>query len=121
MQLRISTPENRAWVEATTLSKERQSSVASKSRIEVIHDVDPYVQVTQTDAGTVIPRHSHSTSEVMVVLDGSLEVAGTMCGTGTVLVLPANLEYEVAIGAEGATFAVIRERHGRIAKAQGSS
>ncbi len=73
-------------------------------------DGDPYVHVTEVPPGHHIATHSHSETEVTIVLSGVAIVGGTECPAGTILVIPANEQYALDAGDEPLTFAVIRPR-----------
>ena len=72
---------------------------------------DPYVHMTEVPPGYEIDLHSHSETEVTVILSGSAKVGDRVCGPGTVLVIDANEEYAITAGADGPlTFVVVRPR-----------
>ena len=72
---------------------------------------DPYVHMTQVPPGYEIPLHSHSETEVAVILGGSARVGDRSCGAGSVLVIGADEEYAItAEGHEPLTFLVMRPR-----------
>ena len=73
-------------------------------------DGEPYLHVTEVPAHHHIGAHSHSETEVMIVLSGTAMVGETECPAGTLLVIPANERYEVDAGDEPLTFAVVRPR-----------
>jgi len=71
----------------------------------------PYVHMTRTPAGHHIALHSHSETEVTVILQGSARVGELECGPGTVLVIPANEKYALTAGErEPLVFVVVRPR-----------
>ena len=72
---------------------------------------NPYVHMTEVPPGYEIGLHSHSATEVTVILSGSAQVGDSECGPGTVLVIEANEEYALLAGDdEPLTFVVIRPR-----------
>jgi len=73
-------------------------------------DGEPYVHVTEVPANHHIATHSHSETEVTIVLSGSARVGDTDCPAGTVIVIPANERYELDAGDEPLTFVVVRPR-----------
>jgi quercetin dioxygenase-like cupin family protein len=75
-------------------------------------DGEPYVHVTEVPAGHHIATHSHSETEVTVILSGSARVdGGEECPAGTVIVIPADQNYALdAVGDEPLTFVVVRPR-----------
>lgn len=79
--------------------------------MQYLSDNDPYVHMTQVPPGYEIPLHSHSESEVTVVLGGSARVGDRSCGAGSVLLIGADEEYAItAEGDEPLTFVVVRPR-----------
>jgi hypothetical protein len=73
-------------------------------------DGEPYVHVAEVPARHHIATHSHSETEVTIVLSGTAIVGGTVCPAGTLFVIPANEQYELDAGDEPLTFAVVRPR-----------
>jgi quercetin dioxygenase-like cupin family protein len=71
---------------------------------------EPSVHVTEVPARHHIAAHSHSETEVMIVLSGTANVGDTECPAGTLIVIPANERYAVDAGDEPLTFAVVRPR-----------
>jgi quercetin dioxygenase-like cupin family protein len=60
-------------------------------------------------AGFDVPPHTHDTSELMVILEGSLEVSdGTHLITGDTAVIPAGHLYGFTVGPNGVRFLVTR-------------
>jgi quercetin dioxygenase-like cupin family protein len=71
----------------------------------------PYVHMTEVPPGYHIGLHSHSETEVTVILGGSARVGDRVCGPGSVLVIEADEEYALTAGDEGPlTFLVMRPR-----------
>jgi hypothetical protein len=71
----------------------------------------PYVHMTRTPPGHHIALHSHSETEVTVILEGSARVGDLECGPGTVLVIPAHEKYALTAGEGGPLcFVVVRPR-----------
>jgi quercetin dioxygenase-like cupin family protein len=82
-------------------------------QLQVIRDGqggEPYVHVTEVPAKHHIATHSHSETEVTIVLSGSARVGDTECPPGTVIVIPANERYALDAGDEPLTFVVVRPR-----------
>ena len=80
-------------------------------KLQVLAETAPYVHVTEVSAGYVIHPHSHSETEVTIVLKGTARVGDTVCGPGTILIVPANEEYTLLAGDdEPLVFAVVRPR-----------
>jgi quercetin dioxygenase-like cupin family protein len=73
-------------------------------------DGEPYVHLTEVPAGHHIATHSHSETEVTIILSGSAQVDGADCPAGTVIVIPANQSYALDAGDEPLTFVVVRPR-----------
>jgi len=73
-------------------------------------DGQPYLHVTEVPAGYHIGAHSHSETEVMIILSGVATVGDAVCPAGTLIVIPANERYAVDAGDEPLTFAVVRSR-----------
>ncbi len=71
---------------------------------------NPYVHLTEVPAGHHIATHSHSESEVTIILSGVAIVDGESCGPGSLLVIPANENYAIDAGDEPLVFAVVRPR-----------
>ena len=71
---------------------------------------EPYVHITEVPAHHHIATHSHSETEVTVVLSGTAIVGGVEYPAGTLIVIPANEQYALDAGDEALTFAVIRPR-----------
>ena len=82
-------------------------------RRQVVSDSDPHVHISQLPADHVGATHSHSTDEVMVVLDGAVAVDGSECGPGSILLIPANLPYGLQTPQDkGVTFLIVRQTPG---------
>jgi mannose-6-phosphate isomerase-like protein (cupin superfamily) len=65
--------------------------------------------ISEMPAGFDVPPHTHDTSELMVILEGSLEVSdGTHLAAGDTAVIPAGHLYGFTVGAGGARFLVAR-------------
>jgi hypothetical protein len=75
---------------------------------QVICDDRPYAHVVEVPARHVIAAHSHSQTEVTVVLSGTARIAGSTCEAGSVIVVPANEEYSIEVGEELLTLVVMR-------------
>jgi quercetin dioxygenase-like cupin family protein len=71
----------------------------------------PYVHMTQVPPGYEIGLHSHSETEVTVILSGSARVGDRVVEAGSVLVIEADEEYSLIAGdEEPLTFVVVRPR-----------
>ena len=76
-----------------------------------LREDDPYVHMTEVPPGYEIGLHSHSETEVTVILGGSAHVGDRLCGPGSVLVIDANERYALTAGnEEPLTFVVVRPR-----------
>jgi redox-sensitive bicupin YhaK (pirin superfamily) len=108
MAITVIRPEDRvlASIDPTTTSAPK--SVTEGGKKQVLSQDDPYSHIAQAKANSTIPLHSHSTSEIMVVLSGTVNVAGTRCGASTVLVIPADEKYSLEVEDEDLTFLVVR-------------
>ena len=58
-------------------------------KLSRLHPDDPYVHITEVPPGYRIDLHSHSETEVTVILAGAAIVGDRYCGTGSVLVIVA--------------------------------
>ena len=88
-----------------------RSGTGDEIKLQVLAESAPYVHVTEVSAGYVIHPHSHSETEVTIVLKGKAKVGDTVCGPGTILIVPANEEYTLLAGDdEPLVFAVVRPR-----------
>ena len=82
--------------------------------MQYVQDDAPYVHVTRTPPGHHISLHSHSETEVTVILEGSARVGDQECGRGSVLVIPANEKYALTAGeGEPLVFLVVRPRRAK--------
>jgi quercetin dioxygenase-like cupin family protein len=69
-----------------------------------------YSQVSWFPPGFTVPEHSHSHSELIMVIEGSLTVLGggpTLCPADSV-VIEAGHQYGFTAGEDGVTFTTIR-------------
>ncbi len=65
--------------------------------------------ISEMPPGFEVPPHTHSVSELMVILDGSIEVSdGTHLGAGDTAVIPAGHRYGFTVGQDGVRFLVAR-------------
>lgn len=65
--------------------------------------------ISEMPPGFEVPAHTHSISELMVILDGSIDVSdGTHLGTGDTAIIPADHLYGFTVGSEGVRFLVAR-------------
>lgn len=87
-----------------------QDSPILLRRVTEGHDGQPSVHITEVPAHHHIAAHSHSETEVMIILSGTAILGDTECPAGTVVVIPANQRYAVDAGDRPLTFAVIRPR-----------
>ncbi len=79
--------------------------------MQYIRENDPYVHMTQVPPGYEIGLHSHSETEVTVILSGSARVGDRELEAGSVLVIDADEEYALVAGDdEPLTFVVVRPR-----------
>ena len=105
MPIVVNTPQTRNMQEVHT---DAPRKATQNSVWEVIQRDDPYVHVTRVNAGSHVDAHSHSTSEVMIVLEGSVRVGDTDCSAGSIAIIPAHEVYSLDVGEQGVTFAVVR-------------
>ncbi len=71
---------------------------------------EPYVHITEVPAGHHIDAHSHSETEVTIIVSGTARVGDTVCEAGSIVVIPADQEYTLDAGDEPLTFIVVRPR-----------
>jgi len=65
--------------------------------------------VSEMPAGFAVPPHTHDVSELMVILEGSVDVSdGTTLNAGDTAVIPADHPYGFTVGREGVRFVVAR-------------
>jgi quercetin dioxygenase-like cupin family protein len=105
MPILVSTPQTRNLDEVRT---DAPRKATENSKWEVLQREDPYVHIAQVNAGSHVDAHSHSTSEVMIVLEGSVTVGGSTCTAGSIAIIPAHEVYSLDVGDQGVTFAVVR-------------
>jgi len=80
-------------------------------KLSRLREDEPYVHLTEVPPGYCISLHSHSETEVTVILTGSARVGDRVCGPGSVIVIDANEEYALSAGDDGPlTFLVVRPR-----------
>ena len=98
----IVTPEDR---------KLAPHSEASDVLMQYLRDDAPYAHVSEVPPGHVSEPHSHSETEVTVILRGTAQVGDRVCGAGSVLVIEADEEYGLIAGDdEPLTFLVVRPK-----------
>ena len=115
MAINLTTPESRQLrpVETDAPKKATENSVW-----EVLSSDNPYVHVAKVNPKSVVPAHSHSTSEVMIIIDGSLDLDGSICPTGSIAIIPPNEKYSFVVGDEGVTFVVVRPQKAAFSSAE---
>jgi quercetin dioxygenase-like cupin family protein len=65
--------------------------------------------ISEMPPGFEVPPHTHSVSELMVILEGSIEVSdGTVLDAGDTAVIPAEHPYGFTVGIDGVRFLVAR-------------
>lgn len=65
--------------------------------------------ISEMPAGFEVPPHTHNVSELMVILDGSIDVSdGTQLAAGDTVVIPADHLYGFTVGDDGVRFLVAR-------------
>jgi quercetin dioxygenase-like cupin family protein len=65
--------------------------------------------ISEMPPGFEVPPHTHWVSELMVILDGNIEVSdGTRLGAGDTVVIPAAYDYGFVVGEDGVRFLVAR-------------
>lgn len=86
-------------------------SVGAVALRQIVSSDAPYVHIAQLPPGATVPVHSHSEDEVTVILSGTGAVGGDELETGSVVLVPANEEYDLSVvGDEPLTFLVVRPR-----------
>ena len=75
---------------------------------QIVCDDRPYVHLVEVPAHHRIAPHRHSEAEVTIILSGSARIAGTDCEPGTVIVIPAEEDYAIDVGAQPLTMVVVR-------------
>lgn len=72
-------------------------------------EVGMHVQRVHMPPGNVVRPHSHNRDELMLVLEGSLELDGFgSFGVGDAVVISANEPYGFVVGPDGLEFLIIR-------------
>jgi quercetin dioxygenase-like cupin family protein len=98
-------------LEESSYTTTGKDGVTRHNRARVLLEGEPYAHIAESPPGAVIPVHSHSTTELTVILQGTATVAGQQCGPGTILIVPADEEYGLEAGVdEPLTFLVVRPR-----------
>lgn len=65
--------------------------------------------ISELPPGFCVPPHTHDINEIMVILDGSVEVTnGVLLNAGDVAVIPAGHLYGFTAGEQGVRFFVAR-------------
>jgi len=105
MPIVVNTPETRN-LDAVNADAPRKAT--ENSKWEVLSREDPYVHIAQVKPGSHVPAHSHSTSEVMVILEGSVRIGDSDCTAGSIAIIPPHETYSLDVGDQGVTFAVVR-------------
>jgi quercetin dioxygenase-like cupin family protein len=67
-----------------------------------------YVHVGDGPPRQHVGRHSHPVPEINIVLSGSVIIGGREYGAGTMMLIPADEEYDFDIGGSPTTFLVVR-------------
>jgi quercetin dioxygenase-like cupin family protein len=68
-----------------------------------------YSQISEMPAGFVVPPHSHSAHELMVIIDGGCVVdSGQTLTAGDMAQFPGGTEYGFTVGSDGIRFLVVR-------------
>ncbi|MDH4169149.1 MAG: cupin domain-containing protein [Acidimicrobiia bacterium] len=68
-----------------------------------------HVHISEMPRGFDVPPHTHSVGELMVILDGSIDVSdGTRLGAGDTAIIPADHRYGFTVGDAGVRFLVAR-------------
>ncbi|MEL7210065.1 MAG: cupin domain-containing protein, partial [Actinomycetota bacterium] len=68
-----------------------------------------HTQLSEMPAGFVVPPHSHSAHELMIVIDGGCTVDdGPVLTAGDMVEFPGGTEYGFTVGDEGIRFVVVR-------------
>jgi quercetin dioxygenase-like cupin family protein len=77
-----------------------------------------YTQVVRMPPGFEAPSHSHSHSEVFMVLEGSCEFDGEQMERFDLTVVEAGRPYRFVAGPEGLSFLVVRQGEASFAAAE---
>lgn len=75
-----------------------------------LQEQGPYVRILEEEPNFYNSPHSHSESEVFVVLAGRLFFNGQWVGPGTVISVPANEDYWHSTGEDHCVVVVIRSK-----------
>jgi hypothetical protein len=68
-----------------------------------------YSQLSEMPAGFVVPPHSHSAHELMVIIEGGCVVdSGQTLTAGDMVEFPGGTEYGFTVGSGGIRFVVVR-------------
>ncbi len=94
--------------EVAALAEQADALGARRSRLTT-GEHGFHSHISEMPPGFEVPPHTHSVSELMVILDGSITVSdGTVLGAGDTAVIPAEHLYGFTVGAEGVRFLVAR-------------
>lgn len=109
--IKIIRPCDRDLTAVDPASTAAPAAIISQAARHILSTDQPYAHIASIPAGGVVPPHSHSTEEVTVVLEGTVDVGGTRCEAGTVLIIPADAEYGLeVVGDKPLTFLVVRPK-----------
>lgn len=95
------------------LSEEEITLGPGKGRIQGLQTMrvmtgSPHVNYLNSLPHHYAPVHSHTESELMVVVKGRMIFNGRWCGVGSLIYVPANEEYWYATADEGCMVILIR-------------
>ena len=82
---------------------------ASFSKFIGDDEVGPWIYVNRLSPNFLIPEHSHTENEIMVVLEGQMSFDGRRCPPGTVIYVEQDTSYSLLAGQQGVLFLNIRE------------
>jgi quercetin dioxygenase-like cupin family protein len=109
MAVTVVRPADRQLTPVDPASTKAPVAVLQQSQRQILSGDSPYVQLVELAPGSTVPAHSHSTSEVTVVLSGRVRVGDTDCEAGTIFLIPADERYALEVlGDEPLTFVVVR-------------
>lgn len=94
--------------EVAALAAEADALGARRSRLTTgQHGFHSHI--SEMPPGFEVPPHTHDVSELMVILDGSIDVTdGQRLGAGDTVVIPGGHLYGFTVGADGVRFLVAR-------------
>jgi quercetin dioxygenase-like cupin family protein len=117
MGITVIRPADRRLQAAASVSPNVPNEATRRAKAQIISPDHPYAHLTELEPGTVLPLHSHSEPEVMVVLSGTVRLAGEECEAGSIFIIPANEKYSLEAGnRESLSFLVVRPKRAQFAQ-----